>query len=891
MSSTKKIINLLTLITLFAYASGVRSSIIFQENKKTHLRWTISVPKNRVLIKRTGNKVFIKTLDSSLFKKISKDIGKFKRETEYIKDIRPGSPGGKRGVFSFSIELVDGNIEFFSFYRDGDKKYIVDFWRESDEITEKKSSIEKAPLKIPPPSTPKAISAPPAPRTAPKPPPAAALKKQKRKEKTYRDYRYGASFYWNYRPLGLESPKMVDLRSKTVEYFYPIKDRNYEKNEKEAHMQLSINMYRKKKWGLMHKSIRLYREKYGAKSNFEINEYLKANAIIKDNFSKGNLSVSKMAINMLTNLESKSRNYSLKTSILKYLMQYYMDSREYISSLKIAKRIYAMSIEKGDVKEAKLSAENILFNLSNLNQTDKIKNILKEKEMLKVLPANTVLVYKVYSYMKTGNSKEVIKIYEKNKKSLAKPIHQSILFNAAESYFREAMFEKSLNLFDDFIKSHSYHTYASKARIRLGLIYEITEKNEKEAEALYKNAINRSQSIKDSLEARIRYVALKNIRKINPSEKDKEEKVFAELSGEDKKNLDINIKKILWLTRLRMFISEKKYYDALAYLKAIPLGSLRPVEKRVFESDGAEIVYGIIEKNYKNSKYSKIIKMWEIYKNKYIRKVANDPVMNFIVGKSYLKIGLYDPFDEICKNFKKLESTPLKTFPVWIKRDNYGSHSIMLGELLVERNLQLNNLDLAQQAIDKITVKDEAYRKENYYKGIIDYRKKRYAESEKKFELFLSGEENKNILDLKETSELINAYTESVYRQKKYKKFKKVAKAILDDTREHDGSKKFIGKTKERVSYLLIETMFSEKRGIYSENLEKEIFNFKENYKESSYMGRVDYILGIYYIKMNKTEKGKDIFKKMLSRKDVSGSIKGLVRSNLAMLSIKEKNL
>ena len=90
---------------------------------------------------------------------------------------------------------------------------------------------------------------------------------------------------------------------------------------------------------------------------------------------------------------------------------------------------------------------------------------------------------------------------------------------------------------------------------------------------------------------------------------------------------------------------------------------------------------------------------------------------------------------------------------------------------------------------------------------------------------------------------------------------------------------------------MLIETAASRKDKNRYEMLEKNILNFKKNYKKSSYIGRIDYLLGLYYTRTKNIEKGKEIFNKILSNEGVSDNVKGLVRSELAILSIKEKSL
>ena len=65
------------------------------------------------------------------------------------------------------------------------------------------------------------------------------------------------------------------------------------------------------------------------------------------------------------------------------------------------------------------------------------------------------------------------------------------MFNTAEAYFRNAEYEKSIKLFDEFIKHYSYEDYASQARLRIALGYDLTGRNIKEILALYKDAINK----------------------------------------------------------------------------------------------------------------------------------------------------------------------------------------------------------------------------------------------------------------------------------------------------------------------------------------------------------------------------------------------------------------
>ena len=113
------------------------------------------------------------------------------------------------------------------------------------------------------------------------------IKQKKKKDRTYKDYRYGLTYVWDYYPLFPTFKKFVNIKRKTPMHFYKLKDRLYEKSEQEAHMQLTINLFRKDKWGLMNKSIELYNKKYGRDNNEVLNELLRVTALIKNSYLNG----------------------------------------------------------------------------------------------------------------------------------------------------------------------------------------------------------------------------------------------------------------------------------------------------------------------------------------------------------------------------------------------------------------------------------------------------------------------------------------------------------------------------------------------------------------------------------------------------------------------------
>ena len=136
----------------------------------------------------------------------------------------------------------------------------------------------------------------------------------------------------------------------------------------------------------MNRSIKLFDNKYGANQFLEFHSFLKANAILKDNINKGNRKPLKAAINILSSIAKKTDNYELSKGILKYIVSYYTYLEEKVLALKAAKRLYVKSRSNFDFEESTYAAEIILSKLASLNQLNKIDELLKEKEIVDLLP-------------------------------------------------------------------------------------------------------------------------------------------------------------------------------------------------------------------------------------------------------------------------------------------------------------------------------------------------------------------------------------------------------------------------------------------------------------------------------------------------------------------------
>jgi len=439
-----------------------------------------------------------------------------------------------------------------------------------------------------------------------------------------------------------------------------------------------------------------------------------------------------------------------------------------------------------------------------------------------------------------------------------------------------------------FLKRYSYHSKAAFARLRIALSYDILDRNFLETKHLYKNTINRSQNLAIRYEAGLRYIGLTNLRKRKPNAKDRELRVFLEIPGPLKKNLSKNLKKLLWLTRLRLFITDENFQDALKYLDAIPVTSLAAADMHVFEADGSEIVLGKMMKNLKEGNYAEIIKLHSLYKNKYTNKVGRNPFVKFVLAKSYLKLGLYKGFDNVISSFKSFTDGPLKTYPNWL---NINTKQMPISELVLElrviRNIKLANWNAARKVLRKMRSVSKNKTKVSYYDGVVAFGVKDYKKTSLDIENFFSSDDSTLILDRSENANLIRIYTTALYKTKKFEKYLRIENALTQNPIK-DSKMKSI---RERVSYMAIEILARKKGALSRMELIKKIIKFKKYFKKSSYMGRVSYLLSLVMISQKRISEGKKILNKLLNSKNVPKNIKELARTELSLLKIRDKTI
>ncbi|MDD0852641.1 hypothetical protein HBN50_06010 [Halobacteriovorax sp. GB3] len=878
----KHAFKLLTFLCLLGASGEILSKGYFDQiQNDDFLRLSLHAQTSeQLIISRKGSEIEIKTLDLELLDNIVNDLKSEKLNAKYFSGYQLLEPNAKNNVPSLKITLASPSVELFSFYKEREKKKVLDFWIDSDSLGTKTAATKPAAkVTFTKPIKGKKLTK-----------KAAAKKIEKpivvKKNKDYRDFRYGASFIWDYEALSPRVSKPLNIERKTPEYFYPVANREFNKSEKEAHLQLAVNLFRKKKWGLMYKSLRLFVQKYGEDTEIDLIEYLKANAILRENLEKGETEPVKMAISMFQNIFKRSEVYDMRKGVGKYLLTYYLNNNETVQALDLAKKMYVDSKENFDYEESDKAAEYILYTLAKLNQVDKVRQLVKEKTIIKLLPKQVLIAYEMFSLLKLGKTEDVLSYYNEVKNSLTKPVHEAILFNVAEAYFREANYEKAVAVYDSFLAQHSYHIKSSEARLRIALAYDLLDREPKKVEELYKNAINRSQNPFVSYEARIRYVAHRSIRKNAINDADREVRVF--LDNDNLKNISYDLKKLLWLTRLRTFIKDAQYTEALSFLTALPLKTMKEEVRRVYEGDGAEIVYGIMMDNFEKTEYSKVYRAWEIYKDSYISRVATDPYLNYIVAKSLLKLNFNDLFEKFVSRLEGLKENKFKSFPVWVSRATDSDFDTVISELRLLKQFQMQDWDGAWRSI--ASIKFSNTKKKHYYQALIHYHRKNFDKAEEEFEKYLTEAGKMETVDSVEVAKLLKAYTDSIYEQGKADKFVKVTRALLSDTESLKEKNKYVQGVRERMNYLLLEMVGVEMKPDFV-TFSKDVTAFKKDYPQSQYLGRINYLFGINLVKAGNSKEGREVFEGILKDTKSSEYLKEMARTELSLLAIKDRKI
>ncbi|MCB9092619.1 MAG: hypothetical protein H6621_12760 [Halobacteriovoraceae bacterium] len=871
MKHHRRIYLIILFLAQMFHASWSHAEIIEKEFTNDFLRLKIASLKNEISINtKEDDKILVTFANKDLLPQVVSAFSLDGNTQQYISGVTIDND-------QLVLLLKDDSIELFPFYKEDQKKYILDFWinKDKQKVQTVVEAKEVNPQKAPP--IPKKIA----------PPPKVVIKEPVQvdeepepviveKKNPYLDFRYGASFVWQYNPLVPKLNQPIQIQNKTPEFFFPIEDRVYKEDEQESHLQLIINFYRKEKFGYMAKAIKVFESKYPNHKYQELMTYIKANALIKQNIQKPRNQLMNSGLTLLEELAEKTDEYDFKRALYQYLLYVHLHQGNIIKSLENAQKLYVVANTNYDEELIYFSSKVILDSLAKLKQLNKIRKFLEEPIVKKFLKDQSGIAYQIYILSLDQKYDEVIALYEEKKKSLEEPIEPSILFNVAESYYQVAEYTMASKLFDRFLVDFSELSYASYARNRLALSYDILDESPEKIDTLYRKAVDFGGGAKARYEAKLRYFGYKYLRNKERISLDPSMIALLNYTEEERKQLDVNLKKLLWLCRLRSFIVEKNFTKAIAYYKSIPLNELTYFDREVFEKDFYESVFGRIKENYDKGKYAEVVKLWEHYKEINLKYQKKDASVSYYVGIAYLGLGFTKEFIELLEVFKTRKKSYVKEYPLWVERDTLEItyENIMMKKLAIEKNWE----ELENFYKSNVKDKNNIYLKEKYVRSLFN--QKKYSEYINESETILLQGEYKN-LSSEDFETFIFHYVLSL--KEKSTKFVLKTEAILKDPYI-----KQFSQLSDRINYILFEE-YAKNKVVNYQKIEKLWVEYKSKFSGSDYYSRVKYIYATSLTEVQQIEKGKTVLREIASDEKTPSYLKKLSQAELKALEEKEK--
>jgi hypothetical protein len=175
-----------------------------------------------------------------------------------------------------------------------------------------------------------------------------------------------------------------------------------------------------------------------------------------------------------------------------------------------------------------------------------------------------------------------------------------------------------------------------------------------------------------------------------------------------------------------------------------------------------------------------------------------------------------------------------------------------------------------------------------YYNSIVSYKLKNYNESVASVESILVKPNTNNLLTPTQNLTMLEVYLESLYEIAAPKRFRKNMAALVNDLRRNEGER-YMGLV-ERADYLYVESLFSEQKVDYT-LLKRKTAEFNDENKTSLYNNRISYLKGVSLLKTNEEEIGTKVLEELMTGKDVPEYLKGLARTELSSLKLKNRTL
>jgi len=854
-------------------------AIDFQQEKTSrYLRWQLKVSKDLLIVSKNNDLVVIETFDINAFDELVKKLQEQEIDKNYIKTLKFTKEYFPDRPAQIQMYLKDPTVELFKFYKPEDQLMVLDFWINAEnartvstEETSKNESLDVATVK---PIVEKKIETTFSPKAGIDQVKMWQSSTNQDSKDAYLDFRYGSTVIWPYAAIIPKAEMDIELGSKLPDAYYPVKTPSSVKDERESTLQVAVNFYKKEKFGLMKKTIDLFKQKYKVTNNEKVLFlYLEANTLLKSSLTNPGISLLQGGVARLGEIVNLTKDYELQKVCLRFQIQYAKNREDFQKILELSKDFFIKANENRDREMIYHSTRNILFALAQLSQTDKLEQFLVEPQVVKWLDTQEGLAYKYYTLYKRQEYQKLLSSFERLEKGLSQPIDASILFHVGESYFQLGEFPKAREIYLKMLKDHSYHSATSFVRVRLALVSELSEEPVHKTLTQYIDAIDSATMPQARIEAKIRYVGAAYNRKRNVTDGDKTLLGFLDAQSGEEKWIQGDCQILLWQTRLRSFIQSNHYNEALTYYSSLPLIDMTPVHKKVFEADGTEIVLGLIQQAYLKGDDSSVVKIWGLYQEKMGGRLKTNKQALYYVGSSTMRLGLNENSQKLLDAYKK---NPEDDYPQWVKRDYLA--------------LDANTVQIKQLVAAKDWVALDAVLKENktnhgnvtWGKVHMMIAKNQYDAAQKEIEAALVNKELLKTLIPADLSDLLEIYLTSIEHQEKGQRLESRIEAILAVM---DSKMEVFKQVSERGKFLLLESYYREKNKDPSV-IEAQLVDFKKSFPKSSYLPRISYVKALYMIGLEKKDEGTSLLNELVKNKTTPNHIREMAKNELNAMAL-----
>ena len=479
---------------------------------------------------------------------------------------------------------------------------------------------------------------------------------------------------------------LIELKNKPASSLYSPANRLSDVDNREKHLQLSINLFRKKKYSLLLKSMQSFEKKYGENKSEGLHKFFQIVILEEKLKKKANEQILSLVKKAIKNFKGSDLN--LKFAFYKVQLKYNLLDRDWRLLDDNAKEYIAEAKKIGLGLEVSWATKlRVETYLSNSKMVD--------KSILGQIPEVYKADYIVYELVSKDQYQEIEKLY-----------FEQTWHNATQSLLNNLIFTALKLQNDEFARVYNS---------RLSMLLRAESENTKFFNMIINDEDNLSFNNK-KLQVISRLISLNH----NP---------YVVLTSEQRLLLNTELKVYLWKMRLEHLALKKQKESYWSYISAIPFFQLKKHEINTVIDSHKSFLNKLYQDKFTDRKFQDITSHWEkmSIKSNLHEHIAQDII--YIVGESYLKLKnthKYDAIVDIAKleTLKRLEASRLFNEKKWKQFLRY-SEAIRDQRTLAMRALaylELGITDKSEKLFSQVLASDEKLRgeiKEDFFMGYI----------------------------------------------------------------------------------------------------------------------------------------------------------------------------